>query len=143
MAGRELKKTNLFSALPVSTKPLAADVSKISLTFRCDRYLDMDSNPTIQKTLYFQQKSGMRKNMIVFYQTCYNKGAFESDEMSEINGLLKPSSDFVFANLFGVEKHKKALICLLNAILKGKQHIESITLLNPQHKILWYKEWFL
>jgi predicted transposase/invertase (TIGR01784 family) len=49
-------------------------------------------------------------------------------------GLLKPSSDFVFANLFGVEKHKRALVCLLNAILKGKPHIESITLLNPQHK---------
>jgi predicted transposase/invertase (TIGR01784 family) len=51
-----------------------------------------------------------------------------------MSGLLKPSSDFVFANLFGVEKHKKALICLLNAILKGKPHIKSITLLNPQHK---------
>jgi predicted transposase/invertase (TIGR01784 family) len=49
-------------------------------------------------------------------------------------GLLKPSSDFVFANLFGVEKHKKALVCLLNAILKGKPIIKSITLLNPQHK---------
>jgi predicted transposase/invertase (TIGR01784 family) len=54
--------------------------------------------------------------------------------MSETNGLLKPSSDFVFANLFGVDKHKKALICLLNAILKGKPTIKSITLLNPQHK---------
>jgi predicted transposase/invertase (TIGR01784 family) len=51
-----------------------------------------------------------------------------------MTGLLKPSSDFVFANLFGVEKHKRALICLLNAILKGKPHIKSITLLNPQHK---------
>jgi predicted transposase/invertase (TIGR01784 family) len=51
-----------------------------------------------------------------------------------MEGLLNPSSDFVFANLFGVEKHKKALICLLNAILKGKPTIKSITLLNPQHK---------
>jgi predicted transposase/invertase (TIGR01784 family) len=50
------------------------------------------------------------------------------------SGLLKPSSDFVFANLFGVEKHKRALVCLLNAILKGKPPIKSITLLNPQHK---------
>ncbi|MDR2681666.1 MAG: Rpn family recombination-promoting nuclease/putative transposase, partial [Holosporaceae bacterium] len=51
-----------------------------------------------------------------------------------MSGLLKPSSDFVFANLFGVEKHKRALVCLLNAILKGKPTIKSITLLNPQHK---------
>jgi predicted transposase/invertase (TIGR01784 family) len=49
-------------------------------------------------------------------------------------GLLKPSSDFVFANLFGVEKHKRVLVCLLNAILDGKPPIKSVTLLNPQHK---------
>jgi predicted transposase/invertase (TIGR01784 family) len=36
--------------------------------------------------------------------------------------------------LFGAEKHKKVLVCLLNAILNGKPHIKSITLLNPQHK---------
>jgi predicted transposase/invertase (TIGR01784 family) len=48
--------------------------------------------------------------------------------------LLSPSSDFVFSNLFGEEKHKKVLVCLLNSILKGKPTIKSITLLNPQHK---------
>ncbi|MDR2780982.1 MAG: Rpn family recombination-promoting nuclease/putative transposase [Holosporaceae bacterium] len=51
-----------------------------------------------------------------------------------MDGLLNPSSDFVFANLFGAEKHKKVLMCLLNAILQGKPHIKKITLLNPQHK---------
>ncbi|GHU19050.1 hypothetical protein FACS189472_08290 [Alphaproteobacteria bacterium] len=51
-----------------------------------------------------------------------------------MNGLLKPSSDFVFANLFGEEKHKRVLVCLLNSILKGKPTIKSITLMNPQHK---------
>jgi predicted transposase/invertase (TIGR01784 family) len=51
-----------------------------------------------------------------------------------MSGLLKPSSDFVFANLFGEEKHKRVLVCLLNSILKGKPTIESITLVNPQHK---------
>ncbi|MDR2781249.1 MAG: Rpn family recombination-promoting nuclease/putative transposase [Holosporaceae bacterium] len=49
-------------------------------------------------------------------------------------GLLNPSSDFVFANLFGAENHKKVLVCLLNSILKGKPHIKKITLLNLQHK---------
>jgi predicted transposase/invertase (TIGR01784 family) len=49
-------------------------------------------------------------------------------------GLLKPSCDFVFWNLFGAEKHKKLLVCLLNAILKGHPTIKSITLLDPQHK---------
>ncbi|MDR2782221.1 MAG: Rpn family recombination-promoting nuclease/putative transposase, partial [Holosporaceae bacterium] len=39
-----------------------------------------------------------------------------------MDGLLNPSSDFVFANLFGAEKHKKVLMCLLNAILQGKPH---------------------
>jgi predicted transposase/invertase (TIGR01784 family) len=50
------------------------------------------------------------------------------------DGLLKPSSDFVFANLFGAEKHKHVLVCLLNSILRGKPTIKSITLVNPQHK---------
>jgi predicted transposase/invertase (TIGR01784 family) len=54
--------------------------------------------------------------------------------MLEIKGLLNPSSDFVFANLFGTEKHKRLLICLLNSILKGKPTIKSITLINPLHK---------
>jgi predicted transposase/invertase (TIGR01784 family) len=54
--------------------------------------------------------------------------------MSETSGLLRPSSDFVFANLFGEEKHKRVLVCLLNSILKGKPTIKSITLVNPQHK---------
>jgi predicted transposase/invertase (TIGR01784 family) len=51
-----------------------------------------------------------------------------------MSGLLSPSSDFVFANLFGEEKHKRVLVCLLNSILKGKPRIKSITLVNPQHK---------
>jgi predicted transposase/invertase (TIGR01784 family) len=50
------------------------------------------------------------------------------------DGLLSPSSDFVFANLFGAEKHKRMLVCLLNAILEGRPLVKSITLLNPQHK---------
>jgi predicted transposase/invertase (TIGR01784 family) len=51
-----------------------------------------------------------------------------------MTGLLNPSSDFVFKNLFGADKHKRVLLCLLNAILKGKPLIKSITLLNPEHK---------
>jgi predicted transposase/invertase (TIGR01784 family) len=33
-----------------------------------------------------------------------------------------------------VEKHKRVLVCLLNAILQGRPYIESITLVNPEHK---------
>ncbi|MDR0723912.1 MAG: Rpn family recombination-promoting nuclease/putative transposase, partial [Endomicrobium sp.] len=51
-----------------------------------------------------------------------------------MKGLLNPSSDYVFKNLFGVDKHKRVLVCLLNAILKGKPMISSITLVNPEHK---------
>ncbi|MDR2399377.1 MAG: Rpn family recombination-promoting nuclease/putative transposase, partial [Endomicrobium sp.] len=51
-----------------------------------------------------------------------------------MRGLLNPSSDYVFKNLFGVEKHKRVLVCLLNAILKGKPLISSIRLVNAEHK---------
>ncbi|MDR2396043.1 MAG: Rpn family recombination-promoting nuclease/putative transposase [Endomicrobium sp.] len=40
----------------------------------------------------------------------------------------------VFKNLFGGEKHKRVLVCLLNAILKGRPLISSIRLVNPEHK---------
>jgi predicted transposase/invertase (TIGR01784 family) len=44
--------------------------------------------------------------------------------------LLKPSSDFIFRNVFGSDEHKTELISLLNAILNGKPHIKSLTIEN-------------
>jgi predicted transposase/invertase (TIGR01784 family) len=44
--------------------------------------------------------------------------------------LLKPSSDFVFRNVFGTDERKSELISLLNAILKGKPHINDLTIEN-------------
>ncbi|GHS91052.1 transposase [Alphaproteobacteria bacterium] len=46
--------------------------------------------------------------------------------------LLKPSTDFVFKRVFGAESHKRVLVCLLNAILKGKPQIASIELENTE-----------
>jgi len=50
----------------------------------------------------------------------------------EHKGLIKASKDFVFKRIFGAESHKRVLVCLLNSILKGKPHIESIELLNTE-----------
>lgn len=47
-------------------------------------------------------------------------------------GLLDPKLDYIFKNIFGVEKNKRLLISLLNAILRDKPHIESVTLNNPE-----------
>lgn len=47
-------------------------------------------------------------------------------------GLLDPKLDYIFKNIFGVEKNKRLLISLLNAILRDKPHIESVTLKNPE-----------
>jgi predicted transposase/invertase (TIGR01784 family) len=40
----------------------------------------------------------------------------------------------VFKNIFGVEKHKRVLICLLNSILKGRPHINDLTFTDKEHK---------
>lgn len=42
--------------------------------------------------------------------------------------LLPPKNDYVFSRLFGRRSHEQVLVCLLNAILNGKPHIESVRL---------------
>ena len=44
--------------------------------------------------------------------------------------LLDPKLDYIFKNIFGVEKNKRLLISLLNAILRGNPHIKDVTLKN-------------
>ena len=48
--------------------------------------------------------------------------------------LLPVKNDYVFANLFGARSHKRVLVCLLNAILNGKHHINDITLDPTEYK---------
>ena len=48
--------------------------------------------------------------------------------------LLPVKNDFIFANLFGARSHKRVLVCLLNAILNGKPHINDITLDPTEYK---------
>ncbi|MDR1391043.1 MAG: Rpn family recombination-promoting nuclease/putative transposase, partial [Holosporales bacterium] len=45
---------------------------------------------------------------------------------------IKASQDFVFKRVFGAESHKRVLVCLLNAILKGNPHIKSVELDNTE-----------
>ena len=44
--------------------------------------------------------------------------------------LLDIKSDYIFKQVFGIEKNKDLLISLLNAILQGKPEIKSIELRN-------------
>ena len=48
--------------------------------------------------------------------------------------LMQVKVDFVFANLFGKKNHEKVLMCLLNSILNGKPHINSITLAPTEYR---------
>ncbi len=48
------------------------------------------------------------------------------------NDLLDIKSDYIFKQIFGAEKHKRLLLSLLNAILKGDPHIKSIELRNSE-----------
>ena len=51
-------------------------------------------------------------------------------EGSVIVGLLDPKQDFVFKSVFGKDDQKPILISFLNALLRGKPHIKSLTLEN-------------
>ena len=46
--------------------------------------------------------------------------------------LLDPKLDYIFKNIFGVEKNKRLLISLLNAILDNKPHIKDVILENTE-----------
>lgn len=48
--------------------------------------------------------------------------------------LLQVKNDFIFANLFGVESHKRLLVCLLNSILNGKPPIKTVDLDRTEYK---------
>ena len=41
-------------------------------------------------------------------------------------GLMSLKTDIVFKRVFGIESHKRVLVCLLNAILNGKPYIKSV-----------------
>lgn len=46
--------------------------------------------------------------------------------------LLDIKSDYIFKLVFGDEKHKRILISLLNAILKGDPKVGDLKILNPE-----------
>jgi predicted transposase/invertase (TIGR01784 family) len=60
------------------------------------------------------------------------ESAGKKAETLESKELLKTSYDFVFKRVFGAESHKRVLVCLLNAILKGNPQIDSIELDNTE-----------
>jgi predicted transposase/invertase (TIGR01784 family) len=47
-----------------------------------------------------------------------------------MTNLLDPKLDYIFKNIFGVEKNKSVLISFLNALLKGNPQIRDIQLEN-------------
>ena len=49
-----------------------------------------------------------------------------------MSNLLDPKQDYIFKNIFGVEKNKKLLLSLLNAILDGNPHINDLTMRNTE-----------
>ena len=52
--------------------------------------------------------------------------------MTGTSELLNPASDYIFKQIFGVEKNKKLLLSLLNAILKGNPKITNLQLRNSE-----------
>lgn len=49
-----------------------------------------------------------------------------------MSNLLDPKQDYIFKNIFGVEKNKKLLLSLLNAILDDDPHINDLTMHNTE-----------
>jgi predicted transposase/invertase (TIGR01784 family) len=49
-----------------------------------------------------------------------------------VTNLLDPKLDYIFKNIFGVDKYKHLLVLFLNALLKGKPPIKSLTLTNTE-----------
>ncbi|MDR2645653.1 MAG: Rpn family recombination-promoting nuclease/putative transposase [Holosporaceae bacterium] len=49
-----------------------------------------------------------------------------------MTNLLDPKLDYIFKNIFGVEKHKHLLISFLNALLKGNPLIKTLELTNTE-----------
>ena len=50
----------------------------------------------------------------------------KSDIRVKSEGLMSLKTDIVFKRVFGIESHKRVLVCLLNAILNGKPYIKSV-----------------
>ena len=50
----------------------------------------------------------------------------KSDTGTKTRGLMSLKTDIVFKRVFGLESHKRVLVCLLNAILNGKPYIKSV-----------------
>ena len=50
----------------------------------------------------------------------------KSDTGVKSEGLMSLKTDIVFKRVFGIESHKRVLVCLLNAILNGKPYIKSV-----------------
>ncbi len=50
----------------------------------------------------------------------------KSGTRKETKGLMSLKTDIVFKRVFGLESHKRVLVCLLNAILNGKPYIKSV-----------------
>lgn len=50
----------------------------------------------------------------------------KSDTGTKSKGLMSLKTDIVFKRVFGLESHKRVLVCLLNAILNGKPYIKSV-----------------
>ncbi|MDR1208094.1 MAG: Rpn family recombination-promoting nuclease/putative transposase, partial [Holosporales bacterium] len=49
-----------------------------------------------------------------------------------VTNLLDPKLDYVFKNIFGVERYKPLLVSFLNALLKGDPQIKDLTLTNTE-----------
>ena len=63
------------------------------------------------------------------------KASIDTKKLSHKNvDLLPVKNDYVFSRLFGAKSHKRVLVCLLNAILNGKPHINDVTLDPTEYK---------
>ncbi|MDR3079103.1 MAG: Rpn family recombination-promoting nuclease/putative transposase, partial [Rickettsiales bacterium] len=55
----------------------------------------------------------------------------EEDQKKE-DFLLEPTRDFVFKNIFGVERNRRIVVSFLNAVLEGNPKISSIEFGNSE-----------
>ena len=72
------------------------------------------------------QKVGQLKKSTINRAAVANVDKEKSDTGAKSEGLMSLKTDIVFKRIFGLESHKRVLVCLLNAILNGKPCIKSV-----------------
>ena len=79
-----------------------------------------------ERGVFMNQKVSQLKKSTRKKEAVANLDKKKSVTGAKSEGLMSLKTDIVFKRVFGIESHKRVLVCLLNAILNGKPYIKSV-----------------